>query len=125
MAVEPRFLLDTSIAVHVLGATSAAALQRLAACDAGSVVTSSICLAQLLVKNGGRDASGLAALLGSVAVLSFDEAAAVAYAKLPCKRRSFDRLIAAHALSLGLTVVTANPRDFDDIPDLVIEDWTS
>ncbi|MEH3144398.1 MAG: hypothetical protein PGN34_03400 [Methylobacterium frigidaeris] len=32
--------------------------------------------------------------------------------------------IAAHALSAGLTPVTANVREFVRVPDLVIEDWT-
>jgi tRNA(fMet)-specific endonuclease VapC len=33
-------------------------------------------------------------------------------------------LIAAHALSLGLTLVTSNVRDFEKIADLKLEDWT-
>ena len=37
----------------------------------------------------------------------------------------FDRLIAAHALSLGLTLVTDNERDFADVPELTVENWTS
>jgi len=40
------------------------------------------------------------------------------------ERHRFDQLIAAHTLALNLTLVTANPRDFRDIPDLRVEDWT-
>ena len=36
-----------------------------------------------------------------------------------------DLLIAAHALSLGLTVVTNNTREFERIPGLAVEDWVS
>ena len=64
------------------------------------------------------------ALFEIMTVLPFDEEAAKAYAKLTFRRGSFDRLIAAHALSLGLTVVTNNERDFSDIVGLKIENWT-
>ena len=57
-------------------------------------------------------------------VLPFDRAAAHVYARLPFSRHRFDRLIAAHALALDLTLVTANARDFRDMPDLRVEDWT-
>ena len=36
-----------------------------------------------------------------------------------------DMLIAAHAQALGLTVVTANDREFSRIPDLNVENWSS
>lgn len=58
-----------------------------------------------------------------VAVLPFDRLAAESYVKLPFKRGSYDRLIGAHALSLGLTLVTANERHFKDIPGLNVENW--
>ena len=60
----------------------------------------------------------------AVPVLPFDRAAGRAYADLPFKRHRFDRLIAAHALALSATFVTANPRDFRDIAELRVEDWT-
>jgi len=34
-----------------------------------------------------------------------------------------DLLIAAHALALGLTVVTANEAEFSRVPDLTVENW--
>lgn len=34
-----------------------------------------------------------------------------------------DLLIAAHAVALGLTVVTANQREFDRINQLTVENW--
>jgi len=62
--------------------------------------------------------------LEEIILLPFDESAARAYARLPFKRVSFDRLIAAHALSLGLTLVTSNETDFADVPGLKVENWT-
>jgi len=36
---------------------------------------------------------------------------------------AFDTLLAAHALSLGLTVVTNNTKHFSRVPGLTIENW--
>jgi tRNA(fMet)-specific endonuclease VapC len=49
----------------------------------------------------------------------------LAYAQLPFKRASFDRLIAAHAVSQDLIVVTGNAKDFADVPGLKVENWTA
>ena len=70
------------------------------------------------------DTKVIEAFLEEVMVLPFDEAAGRAYAKLPFRRRSFDRLIAAHALSLAIVVVTNNEADFADVPGLTVENWT-
>jgi tRNA(fMet)-specific endonuclease VapC len=60
-------------------------------------------------------------------VLPFDEAAFRAYETIPASVRCgrHDKMIAATALSNNLTLVTANVKDFKDIPNLVIEDWTA
>ncbi len=34
-----------------------------------------------------------------------------------------DLFIASHALSLGATLVTNNKREFERVPDLVVENW--
>jgi len=34
-----------------------------------------------------------------------------------------DTLIAAHAISLGLTLVTNNEREFQRVPQLKVENW--
>jgi tRNA(fMet)-specific endonuclease VapC len=44
---------------------------------------------------------------------------------LAMKRTNFDRLIAAHALSLGLVLVTSNSRHFADVPGLKVENWAA
>ena len=56
--------------------------------------------------------------------LPFDAEAARVYARVPFRRGKFDRLIGAHALALGLTVITSNEADFADIPGLRVENWT-
>lgn len=61
--------------------------------------------------------------ISQIPVLAFDTSAARVYARLPFKRGSYDRLIAAHALALDLTLVTANLGDFASIPRLRFESW--
>lgn len=120
---SPRWLLDSNIGIYLLQGNAQNALRRLSACPLGSVVTSSICLAEMLIGLRAEEADSLDRLLTVISVLPFDDPAAHAYATLRFRRASYDRLIAAHALSRGLTVVTANPLDFADVPGLAVEDW--
>jgi len=122
-----RFLLDSSILIAIGLATGDAVRRRLAELNEGDAVTSVIAYAEVL--HGSRQGKAppedhLALIIEEVEVLPFDRAAASVYAGLSFKRASYDRLIAAHALSQGLTVVTANVADFADVPGLVVEDWS-
>ena len=70
----------------------------------------------------------LAVLLEYIPVLPFDSAAAQAYGQIiaQCgwaKGRDFDRMIAAHAISVACTLVTDNIVDFCDIQGLKLENW--
>ncbi|WP_310475985.1 type II toxin-antitoxin system VapC family toxin [Sandarakinorhabdus sp.] len=120
---SPRWLLDSNIGIYLLQGNAQNALRRLNTCPLGSVVTSSICLAEMLIGLRAEEADSLDRLLTVISVLPFDDPAAHAYATLRFRRASYDRLIAAHAWSRGLTVVTANPLDFADVPGLAVEDW--
>jgi tRNA(fMet)-specific endonuclease VapC len=122
---ELRFLLDTNICIYVLADAESLATKRVAECEEGSAVASAVTYAELLcgVRAGvTEDEMKLERFFQHVPVLAFGENQAKAYAKLPFRRGSFDRLIAAHALSLGLILVT-NVRDFSDVPGLRIENW--
>lgn len=93
----------------------------------GDMVTSSIALAEIAFgteRGQPPTMDELRAFVEEVPVLDFDYKAALAYALLPFKRASFDRLIAAHALSHGLIIVTRNEKDFADVPGLVVQNWT-
>ncbi len=121
-----RYLLDSNIIIAAVSGTSEPLLRRLAECDEGEVVTSAIALAEVMLgskKGKPPSVDRLRLFVSEVPVLDFDYKAALAYATLPFRRGGFDRLIAAHALSHRLTVVTNNAQHFADIPDLGIEDW--
>ncbi len=69
-------------------------------------------------------------VLNSLPILLLEEAGDKVYAEIRVnlERRGLpigqhDLLIAAHALSLGLTVVTANEREFTRVENLTVENW--
>ena len=122
-----RFLIDSDCAIYVLTGQHPALGERLSRCEPGDVAISSVSFAELaLGSQRGQPPSPrlLNDFAELVPILPFDEAAARAYAALPFRRARFDRLLAAHALSLGMTVITNNEADFTDVPDLKIENWT-
>ena len=123
---ERLFLLDSDICIYALKGRSPALRRRLGEQAEGTVAISSISLAEVGVGYGGQvdEAEDLAAFLAHVEVLAFDEAAARIYARLPFRRGSFDRLIAAHAIAARRTLVTNNRLDFADLPGLTVENWT-
>ena len=122
-----KYLLDTNIIVALTENADENVVMRAAECDAGDMVTSSIALAEVAFGTERGDPPTmelLRAFVEEVPVLDFDYKAALAYAQLPFKRASFDRLIAAHAVSQDLIVVTGNESDFADVPGLKVENWT-
>jgi len=121
-----KYLLDTNIIVALAIRAEAGVIRRAAECDEGDMVTSSIALAEVALgteRGLPPTMDSLRAFVEEVPVLDFDYKAALAYASLPFKRASFDRLIAAHALSHDLIVVTRNVADFADVPGLRVENW--
>lgn len=69
-------------------------------------------------------------VLNSLPILPLEESMDEVYAIIRVNLESrglpigqHDLLIAAHALSLNLTVVTANEREFARVENLVVENW--
>ena len=125
--IEPQFLLDSNICIYILADMAGPAAQRLATQAMGSVAVSAIARAEVergLANARDEEREAIDALFATVQTLPFDVSAALTYAQLPFRRARFDRLIAAHALALGLTLVTNNEKDFADISGLKIENWT-
>ncbi|MEO6716356.1 MAG: type II toxin-antitoxin system VapC family toxin [Novosphingobium sp.] len=122
-----RYLLDANVVIFVLSGQHPSIRERMGQCRETDFVTSSIVYAEVALGSARGKPPPIEVLdqfVQSVPVLDFDRAAAQAYSTLPFKRASYDRLIAAHALALGLTVVTDNLGDFADVPGLVVENWT-
>lgn len=121
-----KYLFDSNIIIMTVMAMNPALQRRLADCDEGDIVTSAVAYAEVVhgaIRGKPPSFEKLQAFVEEAPVLPFDLKAAQVYATLSFKRASFDRLIAAHALSHGLTLVTDNEADFDDVPDLNVENW--
>jgi tRNA(fMet)-specific endonuclease VapC len=121
-----KYLLDSNAIIALVMNANEGVVRRAADCDEGDMVTSAIAYAEVAygsVRDRPPAFDQLQAFVEEVPVLDFDYKAALAYASLPFRRASYDRLIAAHALSHGLTVVTDNVTHFADVPDLKVENW--
>ena len=124
---QPRYLLDSNICIYLMEGLSATARARTEQCALGEIATSAIAYAEVLRGVDPTDARAMAAaraFFDVCTVLPFGTAAAEAYQHMPFRRARFDRLIGAHALALGLTVVTDNEADYNDISGLLVENWT-
>ena len=122
-----KFVLDANCAIYAMSARFPAIAERIQACAPGEIGISVISYAEIALGSfAGKPPSQevLEAFVRAIPMLPFDEAAAREYARLPFKRARFDRLLAAHALSIGATVVTNNEVDFADVPGLRVENWT-
>ncbi len=122
-----KYLLDSNAIIALVMSLDARLVVRAGECDEGDMVTSAIAYAEVAHGSTRGKAPAfdqLQAFVEEVPVLDFDYKAAQVYAALPFRRGSYDRLIAAHALSQGVTLVTANEADFADVPGLTVENWT-
>lgn len=120
-------MLDSNVVIAAMMQSSPSLRERLGACDEGDLVISAIIYGEVAhgsMRGKPPSLKLLDQFLEEIPVLPFDSAAARRYAALPFVRASYDRLIAAHALSLDLILVTNNERDFADIPGLRVENWT-
>ncbi len=123
---DPLFLLDSNICIYVLTGGPETVRRRVQNQEPGDLVTSAIAFAEVMTGiRSPEEIANAEAFFAVVEVLPFDKVAARTYATMPFRRARFDRLIAAHALSLDLTLVTANVRDFADVPGLRVENWVA
>jgi len=130
-----QYLLGTSICIYLMRERPPEVAARFASLRVGDVVMSAITCAELRhgVERlaGGQQRSAdkaLGRLVQLVPVLPFDARAAEAYGRLaasaPSRRRdALDRLIAAHAISVGATLVTNDAKGFRGYPGLTVENW--
>lgn len=129
-----RYMLDTNICIYITRRHPPQVLKRLEALTQGSAVMSVVTYAEMRAglemqaANRAQDERVLALLISRIPVLPFTETDAISFGVLRAavrdrRRDTMDRLIAAHALSVGVTLITNNEADFKDYPGLVVENW--
>jgi tRNA(fMet)-specific endonuclease VapC len=130
-------LLDTNTCIYLIRRRPKEALQRFERFEVGEVGVSVITVSELRygVEKSTRPEQNLRALeqfLLPLEVQDFGPEATVSYGRVRASLEErdmpigpLDTLIAAHALSLGATLVTNNSREFERVSGLQIEDWTA
>ncbi|MEQ1105852.1 type II toxin-antitoxin system tRNA(fMet)-specific endonuclease VapC [Acinetobacter ursingii] len=128
------YLLDTNICIYVINHKPQHVFERFKQYQLGQLAISSITASELafgVEKSGSeRNKQALAKFLAPLDVLPYDEKAVQYYAKLRHQLQSkgqtigsLDMLIAAHALSLDIILVTNNTKEFERIDELKLENW--
>ena len=128
-------MLDTNICIYIMKRQPASVAKRFSQCRQGEVVISSITLAELEfgVYKSGQDTQkqnrlALETLMKVIPAVPFEQSAAKTYAAVRAaaperQRDALDKLIASHAKSLDVTLVTNNLKDFRVYPDVRLENW--
>jgi tRNA(fMet)-specific endonuclease VapC len=129
-----RYLLDTNIVSELIRNPQGRVTDHIRDLGEAQVATSIIVAAELRYgaakKGSPRLTAQVEAVLGAIEVLPFEEPADAVYGLLRARLEQKglpmggnDLLIAAHAVSLGFTLVTGNEREFARVDDLHCENW--
>lgn len=130
-----RYMLDTNIIVYAKNNRPETVLERFSQFDPSELCISAISLAELEygICNSSKPAQNRLALmlfLSNIEVLGFDAKAAEEYGRIryDLKNKGVliggnDLLIAAHAKSMGMTLITNNTKEFERVEGLNIENW--
>ena len=130
-----RYMLDTNICIYVIKHKPETVFQKLQNINPEDVCISSVTYAELVhgVEKSAaveKNRLALSMLLANMEILDFDVDAADCYGKIRAVLEKkgtpigpLDIMIAAHAQSLGYTVVTNNMKEFSRVSALQIEIW--
>ena len=129
------YMLDTNICIYAMKNKPEPVLQRFKNNLQHGLCISAITLAELQhgvekSANPEKNAAALLQFLSILSVLPFDDLAAVEYGDIcaDLQRKgtpigTMDMLIAAHARSEKMILVTNNTREFERVSKLEIENW--
>lgn len=131
----PEYLIDTDTCIYITKRKPAAVISRFKKLEIGAVAMSVINYAELYYgseksQHPKKAHIALESLIGVIPVLPMPQEAAKHYgqirAYLEAKGKIIgnnDLWIAAHCLTLGITLVTNNIREFQRVPKLKFENW--
>jgi tRNA(fMet)-specific endonuclease VapC len=131
-----EYLLDTNICIYIIKKKPIEVFHKFKNLTIGDVGISSITLAELqygIEKSSSpeKNRDALEKFLTPIEILEFGYEATVEYGKIRAELEKngvpigpLDMLIASHAKSLNMVLVTNNVREFERIADLKIENWT-
>ena len=128
------YLLDTNILSNLISDPHGSVMRRIAAFGEETVCTSIVVAAEMRIGSEKRGSAKLTtkveAILDNIEILPLDIDADRHYGNIRSELEKQgktigpnDLLIAAHARSLGLIVVTDNTREYERVPGLAVENW--
>ena len=132
-----KYMLDTNICVQMIRHKPPELLRQIAKHPVSDICVSSITVAELQYgvhrsSQPLRNQHALRQFLIALVILGFDYESSLEYGRIRAQLEaqgtpigSLDTLIAAHAISQGVVLVTNNTREFTRVPGLVVEDWSA
>lgn len=132
-----KVMLDTNMCIYIIKRRPASALRRFLdyrICDVGisSITYSELRYGVAKSQHRVKNEEALNLFVGSLEIVPFGEDAARAYGDIRATLEkagtpigSMDLLIAAHAVSLGVTLVSNITREFSRISGLNLADWST
>ncbi|MGD9591488.1 MAG: type II toxin-antitoxin system VapC family toxin [Candidatus Berkiella sp.] len=132
-----KYLLDTNICIYIIKLSPPLVIKKFHSLIIGDIGISTITLSELeygVAKSSHKtkNEEALSQFIMPLEILEFDMAAASLYGKLRADLENngkpigaMDMLIAAHALSMNVTLVTNNEKEFMRIKNLKIENWVT
>ncbi len=130
-----KYMLDTNICIFIIKQKPESVIQRFMELKPGDICISSITYAELVhgaERSRGKEKNRLAltTFLSEIPILPFDDLAAQTYGRVKAELQregisfsQLDALIAAHAKSKELILVSNHIRDFARVDGLIVEDW--
>jgi len=129
------YMLDTNICIYAIKHKPEKVFQKLQEVEPEDVCVSSVTYAELVhgVEKSAaveKNRLALSLLLANIQIMDFDVNAADCYGKIRADLEKkgkpigpLDMMIAGHAQSLDLTIVTNNVKEFSRVDNLKIENW--
>ena len=130
-----KYLLDTNICIYIINKRPISVLNRLSNYEIDDIAISSITVSELeygINKSTNPDKSRIALIefLLPFKLIDYDSRAAKEYGiirsdleKIGQPIRAMDYLLAAQAISLDLTLVSNNLKEFSKVKKLSVENW--
>jgi len=130
-----QYLLDTNICIYIIKKKPESVFNKFKECEPGSIAISSVTLAELqygINKSSSpeKNQKALDQFLLPLDIIDFNASAAIEYGLIRANLEkkgtpigALDLLIAAHAKSIGVTIITNNVKEFSRVDSLAIENW--
>jgi tRNA(fMet)-specific endonuclease VapC len=135
--MKPRYMLDTNICIYIAKHQPPEVKAHFERLKPGQLVMSAITYGELSYgasksRQKAKAVAQLEELVQDIPAVDLDSRAGQVYGEIRAALEQQGRLIGnndiwigAHALAMNLTLVTNNEREFNRIPGLSVENWTT